>query len=80
MSDVYRINPKADNRDVFHAVSLDPGGEPAMIPINGEIAAKALHQTRACYADWASEECRCPNWSALMLDALTEDTDGEPTS
>lgn len=34
MSDVYRINPKAADQDVFHAVSPDPGGEPALIPVN----------------------------------------------
>lgn len=28
----WRINPKADDRDVFHAASPDPGGEPAMVP------------------------------------------------
>lgn len=31
---LFRINPKADARDVFHAVSLDPGGEPALIPVD----------------------------------------------
>jgi len=82
MSDttLYRINPKADNRDVYHAVSPDPGGEPALIPVNGLLAAEALHQTRACYQDWGSDECRCPNWTALMLDALTEEDHDEAAS
>ena len=33
MSDrLWRINPKADDRDVFNAVSLDPGEEPPLLP------------------------------------------------
>ncbi len=33
MSDLYRTNPLADNRDVYHAISTDPGEEPPLVRV-----------------------------------------------
>jgi len=54
---LYRINPNADDRDVFHAISLDPGEEPAMVPVercvHGNIDRHITHtRTKGIDHEW----------------------------
>ena len=56
---LYRINPDADDRDVFHAVSTDPGEEPPMIPVEPNLRLCFTHNT----FEWGTDKGE-PCWQA----------------
>ena len=53
---LYRINPDADDRDVFHALSTDPGEEPPMIPVEPTDRICLVHDT-IHYGQGGSDVC-----------------------
>ncbi len=54
---LYRINPKADDRDVFHAVSTDPGGEPALVVAEPTDRVCITHGDCLFDLDYVSDGC-----------------------
>ena len=58
---LYRINPDADDRDVFHAVSTDPGEEPPMVPAEPTDRICTKHGHVLC-----ESESRCDDWAVTF--------------